>query len=98
MMRFSKTPDWHRQHHVHPVCGEGYAETTFFSRMGSSNANLRPDKFCGDGCANDWGNVATNIQRWGKAGVIKFPPSLGGRTLDDRQGIVLFVASASSIA
>ncbi|PFH26851.1 hypothetical protein [Burkholderia sp. JKS000303] len=44
------------------------------------------------------GNVATNIQRWGKAGVIKFPPSLGGSTLDDKQGIVLFVVSASPIA
>ncbi|WP_124834133.1 hypothetical protein [Burkholderia sp. Bp9031] len=66
--------------------------------MGSSNANLRADKFRGESCANDWGNVATNIQRWGKAEVIKFPPSLGGSTLDDRQGIVLSEVSASSIA
>ncbi|WP_175876356.1 hypothetical protein [Burkholderia sp. BCC0097] len=43
-------------------------------------------------------NVATNIQRWDKAEVIKFPPSLGGSALDDRQGTVLFEISASSIA
>lgn len=44
------------------------------------------------------GNVTTNIQRRDKAEVIKFPPSLEGSTLDDRQGIVLFEVSASSIA
>ncbi|WP_322082052.1 hypothetical protein [Burkholderia sp. BCC1972] len=44
------------------------------------------------------GDVATNIQRWDKAEVIKFPPSLGGSTLDDRQGIVFFEVSASSMA
>ncbi|MBP0608354.1 MULTISPECIES: hypothetical protein [Burkholderia] len=44
------------------------------------------------------GNVATNIQRCDKAEVIKFPPSLGGSTLDNRHGIVLFEVSASSIA
>ncbi|KVH30732.1 hypothetical protein WT01_34925 [Burkholderia cepacia] len=44
------------------------------------------------------GNVAANIQRWDKAEVIKFPSSLGGSTLDDRQRIVLFEVSASSIA
>ncbi|HGO6073226.1 TPA: hypothetical protein ACK3Q6_007132 [Burkholderia cepacia] len=42
--------------------------------------------------------MATNIQRCGKAEVIKFSPSLGGSTLDDRQGIVLFEVSASPIA
>ncbi|MDF3081765.1 hypothetical protein [Burkholderia sola] len=44
------------------------------------------------------GNVATNIQRWRKADVIKFPPSLERSTVDDRQGIVLFEVSASPIA
>lgn len=42
--------------------------------------------------------MATHIQRWGKAEVIKFPPSLGRSTRDDSQGIVLFEVSASSIA
>ncbi|WP_175691510.1 hypothetical protein [Burkholderia anthina] len=39
--------------------------------MGSNNAHLRADKFRGEGCANDWGNVATNIQRRGKADLKK---------------------------
>ncbi|WP_080411180.1 type VI secretion system amidase effector protein Tae4 [Burkholderia ubonensis] len=37
-------------------------------------------------------------QRWGKADVIKFPPSGGGSTLVDKQGIILFEVSGWSNA